>query len=301
MEKKLIRSSVFETNSSSSHSISIADDTKEFVLETIYPDQDGKVVLTGGEFGWDWFKNNDSLTKANYAAVDFKYSEELTEMLVDVIKEQTGAEEVIMSFTDDYDGPNHSYIDHDSHGTTPKCKDELRNFIFNQNSWLFGGNDNSTANPTFYDVPEIKDGRKILTVYTHELSIEGFHKKTQFKSKPTNDEIDSALESLMSDVKVDRNGDFDDDNSIMAQIRRNDKNFFSLSTYKKPTDYKKKVVYFVKETWSEARKIWERDFGDNDWSSELGYKKCSEIEKELLNEKDSKFIKGVNFYIKKIK
>ena len=47
MKKKLIRSGVFETNSSSSHSVSVANETKEFVLDTIYPDQDGIIELRG--------------------------------------------------------------------------------------------------------------------------------------------------------------------------------------------------------------------------------------------------------------
>jgi len=59
MKKRLIRQSVFETNSSSAHSISLGKDTgKQFLLDTLYPDQNGTITLTGGEFGWDWFKEN---------------------------------------------------------------------------------------------------------------------------------------------------------------------------------------------------------------------------------------------------
>ena len=42
--KKLIRKGVFETNSSSSHSISLVTEDKQFVLDTLYPDQNGIVV-----------------------------------------------------------------------------------------------------------------------------------------------------------------------------------------------------------------------------------------------------------------
>lgn len=104
MKKKLIRSGVFETNSSSSHSVSIADENKDFVLDMIYPNDEGIIVLFGGEFGWDWFKHNDALTKANYAAVAHKHNPDL---VIEVIKEQTGADHVVLAFTSDYDGPDH--------------------------------------------------------------------------------------------------------------------------------------------------------------------------------------------------
>ena len=131
MKKQLIRSGVFETNSSSSHSISIANDTKEFILDTIYPDTEGNILLCGADFGWQWFKHNDAKTKAAYAAVAFQWNESLMEMLYKIIKEMTGANEVT------FDGEGH--IDHDSVGVCPSDYDQLKNFIFNKNSWLFGG------------------------------------------------------------------------------------------------------------------------------------------------------------------
>ena len=127
--KKLIRNGVFETNSSSAHSISIADDTKEFVFDTLYPDENGSIIINGDEFGRDWFKYNDARTKASYAALSLG----LHSVLIDVIKEQTGALEVGLKVDE-------GYIDHQSYGLIPTNKEKLRNFIFNKNSWLFGGN-----------------------------------------------------------------------------------------------------------------------------------------------------------------
>ena len=149
--KKLIRKGVFETNSSSSHSIALATEDKEFVLDTIYPNQDGIIIINGDEYGWEWFKHNDSETKASYAAQSFANDSNQLDELREVIMEQTGATEVI------FNGLNNGYIDHDSYGIVPTGKSELRNFIFNKNSWLFGGNDNSSPDPTFYHVPEIRD------------------------------------------------------------------------------------------------------------------------------------------------
>jgi hypothetical protein len=186
--KKIIRSGVFETNSSSSHSISIANESKEFVLDTIYPDQDGVVRLNGGEFGWDWFKSNDALVKANYVAQSYPYN---TDLLVEVIKEQTGAEDVIIDVED-------GYVDHESYGTAPNVKEELKNFIFNKNSWLFGGNDNCSPDPTFYHVPEFKNGRMILPKYRYELVIDGLDKTTKFINEPISEEIEDGIQSLLN-------------------------------------------------------------------------------------------------------
>ena len=129
--KKLIRKSVFETNSSSSHSISLASEDKEFVLDTIYPNQDGIVTINGDEFGWEWFKTNEALVKASYVAQSHVHSDRILDLLKEVIMEQTGAEDVIFS------GLDSGYVDHDSYGVAPSNKEDIRNFIFNKNSWLF--------------------------------------------------------------------------------------------------------------------------------------------------------------------
>ena len=125
--KQLIRKGVFETNSSSSHSIAIATEDKEFVLDTIYPNQDGIIVINGDEYGWEWFKHNDAETKASYAAQSFVNDDDSLDILKEVIMEQTGATEIIFS------GLSEGYIDHESYGIVPKTSRELKDFIFNKN------------------------------------------------------------------------------------------------------------------------------------------------------------------------
>lgn len=188
---RLIRNNVFETNSSSCHSISIADDNKEFILDMLYPDDNGNIILNGGEFGWDWFKHNDAKTKANYAAQSFAYNEEQLEILKQVIEEQTGG---VVIFENLEDG----YIDHDSTGILSSNKDELKNFIFNKNSWLFGGNDNSTASPDFYIVPEYTKEGIIEPKYKYELSFndKNITETYKFLDYPTDENFDDLIESL---------------------------------------------------------------------------------------------------------
>ncbi len=147
-----IRQSVFETNSSSSHSITISNISDDGLMDlSLIPDENGNIVLNGGEFGWQWERFNDALTKANYCAVDGRNNE----LLREVICEQTGAKDVIFNFTTtDYTSNNHSYIDHDSEGVSYEAvssKENLRQFIFNKTSWLFLGNNNESSPVGFYD------------------------------------------------------------------------------------------------------------------------------------------------------
>lgn len=240
--KKLIRKGVFETNSSSSHSIAIASEDKEFVLDTIYPDQNGTIIIRGDEFGWEWFKHNDAQTKATYAAQQFCNNEYALETLEYVIKEQTGAERVI------FEGLNDGYIDHDSVGIVSSKADDLKNFIFNRNSWLFGGNDNSEPNPTFYHVPEIRGGKQILPTYKYELSIDDLGKSTKFLDKPTDEEIASAISSLLDGEFLNSDGSLAFKGDIFWQISRQ-RNLFEIA-WEIKQDYSKNEVIFSNEAFN---------------------------------------------------
>jgi hypothetical protein len=160
---------VFETNSSSTHSISIAA-SSDGVYDTIPVDDDGVVHLHGGNFGWEWDRYNDAETKANYCAIDAynKYSEtyngpivtdEVVEariqMLKEVIMEVTGAIEVVFDFTvNEWDNNNNAFIDHQSSGTAHEAfenKETLKDFIFNPASVLWTGNDGNAPPIGWYE------------------------------------------------------------------------------------------------------------------------------------------------------
>lgn len=295
---KLVRKGVFETNSSSSHSIALATEDKQFVLDTIYPNQHGEIHLKGGEFGWDWFKHNDAETKANYAAVDFIYDEQLTEMLHEVIKEQTGATAVINDFTCEYGDGNHSYIDHDSYGTAPKDRESLRNFIFNKNSWLFGGNDNSTPDPTFYHVPEIRDGKMIIPEYKYELSVEGLEKTTKYLTKPTDEELSDGLDAILSGRLMNKEGyfiDLETSTNIYFKINKRE-NLFEFSSWRLGQDYSDGYVIMTKENsiyGLEAKLEESGKFKGLNWDE-----KNKVLREEIL--KDTNISKKLKFTLKEI-
>jgi hypothetical protein len=238
--KKLIRKGVFETNSSSSHSISVATEDKQFVLDILYPDQNGVVTINGDEYGWEWFKHNDAETKASYAAQSFANDDNQLDMLKEVIMEQTGADDVV------FVGLQDGYVDHDSYGIVPRTKHELKNFIFNKNSWLFGGNDNSIASPEFYHVPEFRDGKIIKPVFKYELKVEGFNGTSKFIDKPTDEELSDAISSLIDGAFVTENGTFIVDNSIMWQITRPRGQYYEMG-WMIDQDYSTGEIRFLRE------------------------------------------------------
>ena len=65
--KLVIRNNVFETNSSSSHSISIANVHSYYKPSNIPIKSDNKLHITGGEFGWGYNRYRDFPTKLQYA------------------------------------------------------------------------------------------------------------------------------------------------------------------------------------------------------------------------------------------
>lgn len=134
---------IFETNSSSSHSISISSSGE--CSDTLHPSDDGIIYLPGGEFGWELESYRDPITKANYCATYVTQTEnlELAAMLIKVIKDFTG-HDVVITASNEY-ADTWSYIDHQSTYIAEEAfvdEDSLRNFIFNPRSWFATDNDN---------------------------------------------------------------------------------------------------------------------------------------------------------------
>jgi hypothetical protein len=174
------RHGVFETNSSSTHSISIHA-SSDGVYDTLPVNDDGVVHLRGGSFGWEWNRYNDAETKANYCAIDAHsrycekdynetpFSDEViaarVQMLKEVIMEVTGAKDVVFDFSTEYNRSNWSYIDHQSYGTSFdafESKEALKEFIFNPKSVLRTGNDNDDVPAGWRDESYVMDDKQYL-------------------------------------------------------------------------------------------------------------------------------------------
>ena len=101
--KKLIRKGVFETNSSSCHSISV----NESMVYNDIPKLDfsGNILLNSGEFGWEVETYHDFESKAAYLIVYIRdwcgdKKEEFKNILESIIKEVSGCESI--SYEDNF-------------------------------------------------------------------------------------------------------------------------------------------------------------------------------------------------------
>lgn len=144
-----IRQGMFETNSSSAHSIVIAmgECTDKLHID------DGIVIVQPGEYGWEVEDYHGATDKASYCLTYAKQggSEEKLAMLKKVIKKQTGAREVVFApLNPGAEWSEWGYIDHQSGpseggecGEAFQSETNLRQFIFCRASVLHTDNDNN--------------------------------------------------------------------------------------------------------------------------------------------------------------
>ena len=130
----LIRRGVFETNSSSCHTLTIADTgTLDFNINT-----NDILHITGQDFGWQREVFSDPVSKISYLAVGFTSlgRNDLFELLKEVILENT----LFSDVTFDGDG----YIDHQSIDLVLQAdtKEKMKAFVFNPKSYVRTDNDN---------------------------------------------------------------------------------------------------------------------------------------------------------------
>lgn len=304
-----IRRGVWETNSSSSHSLSIASDALPFIVDrTLLPDQYGSIILQGGEFGWEWKKYNDARTKADYLAVACASDPDLKERLTNVIRQQTGCTNVFFPSEGDC-----GYIDHQSCDVPHKAfeTDEmLRSFIFNMNSWLFTGNDNSEASNDFHDVPIFEENRVIMPEYKYELRVEGVEGAAiKFKKKPTREQIEAAIIKIASDIEYVANegkegGHFDTEGGVYAQIMRSRmENIFEVGydLDLQEIDFKNCTFPVKNKRLGEyASRIYERDFKKDIPWDKGGYEKTEKIKRDLLRSGDLLYSRRIKYTITKL-
>lgn len=168
MTNRVIRNSVFETNSSSTHSIHIDNECDILDTASRLINNKNELVLTGGEFGWEWTKFNDTDTKLNYIGVFVTSIErtkrpkgEKTKLFENVVKKQLKVKKIIYNFCSQWgQETTYSYIDHQSFDQCRSIwqvfenEQNMRCFLFSEKSWLFLGNDNDRGPLNFYITPQ---------------------------------------------------------------------------------------------------------------------------------------------------
>ena len=167
-----------ETNSSSSHALSICSEPSEYVhpgdIDFDLDIRDGVLYIPcrDDDFGWEYEKSNSCLTKLQYVcALFFNSWEPLSRQkkpkkLETLLKRYLKVRKVVFEWETKYkqegarrDPDKDVYIycpsiDHNSYSESydeiMESNDTIIDFIFNRNSWYFGGNDNSEAPSGYY-------------------------------------------------------------------------------------------------------------------------------------------------------
>lgn len=163
---KIIRSSCFETNSSSTHSITIDSTSNESLYNPVPPymiSEEGVFNHTcHGEYGWEIDTYTDVGTKIDYMSIyvrDWSKERQLKfmEVLENVVREHSGVSEVNFNFGDystfEYNGNpyknyNEAHIDHQSVEDSDydylfeNNGEKLKAFLFAPNSYFQTDNDN---------------------------------------------------------------------------------------------------------------------------------------------------------------
>lgn len=147
--KTVTRGPVFETSSSSTHSITIVANSRR-PRDTLRVDDLGVCRVHPGEFGWEWEEYSDAATKAAYCLTYAKErkSSEYEEMLLAAIQAELPACRTVEFVPQDAEYYHWGYIDHQALDEEAVCQpafasvETLREFIFNTGSVLRTGNDN---------------------------------------------------------------------------------------------------------------------------------------------------------------
>ena len=144
-----IRKGIFETNSSSTYSLILAD-KEDKIDQTMAVDKQGVVEIEMGRYGWDFESFHSPSEKASYVAtcildcLSGEEKEKALKILKRVVKKNTGAKKIKIIKTE------WGYIDHQSDYFEEQKRwdeilfneDNLTRFIFSSNSYFETGNDN---------------------------------------------------------------------------------------------------------------------------------------------------------------
>ena len=145
---KNIRTSVFETNSSSTHSVSFDENTTCFV--PCPPDEQGYMVIEGREYGRAKETFSTVYERLSYAAVAAKSQgtrhNKFLQLFEKVVKDYTKCDEIVYNFTTNYESNSPlpmAYIDHQSNigeagdiETAFESEKTLKAFLFGAESYF---------------------------------------------------------------------------------------------------------------------------------------------------------------------
>lgn len=148
-----VRSAVFETNSSSSHSLTLGKARLAPLMATEDELRTGKIHVALQEYGWGWERLYTARNKMSYLATQVKGQYDTSsdasfnasieygplQLLKDLVHELTGCKIEFLN-------SESSYIDHQSVGLGTELfgdPDQLKAFLLDESAYIQTGNDNN--------------------------------------------------------------------------------------------------------------------------------------------------------------
>jgi len=128
-----IRRNVFETNSSSMHSLSVIGSDRMTTLTS----KDGIVVVGEGEFGWGYETLKTPTAKLSYLVTQYSGDEDMIDLIKEAVKDYTGLTLAVYE--------SGGYIDHESEGMISEYitdKQSIIDLVFNEKNVIVIDNDN---------------------------------------------------------------------------------------------------------------------------------------------------------------
>lgn len=151
---KLIRNGVFETNSSSCHTISVATGSTNFESIPTYFIENNVATIPAYEFGWSEEQHDDIVSRLSYILLyirDWSGDKEskFNSILQDIVTDQCQVDSIRLDSgkANSWGGYDNGYIDHQAveGGALNYLFDDpstLKQFIFASGSYVETGNDN---------------------------------------------------------------------------------------------------------------------------------------------------------------
>ena len=259
-----------ETNSSSSHAVSISMSGENLIKPgdrewDIEITDDGVLRIPGGrDFGWEYFKTNSLQTKLQYLSGIY-CSEIKTDRgkksifkLKKILKEIFGVKDVEFTWITEYskrlkevEDPEDAYydypeIDHNSHDIFEEITENfsvIRAFLLSRDSWLYGGNDNSEAPEGFYSGKPVEE-KRVTAIASIEVGGEYGRVDWEIISFP-NPVDNSLIDGLNDEFNILENIYYDDQGEAKSyEFNDSDECLKQLVTLKDST-----FTYFGYSIW----------------------------------------------------
>jgi len=339
--KIIVRDGVSETNSSSSHAIAISMEGSLVKPGDSCWDldiRDGVLYIprrADGDFAWDYFKTNKCQEKLQYVCAiyceDIVYGQKRIMKLTNILKRFLGVKKVVYEWDKEYwedlkekGDPEYAFrpvpeIDHESRYEVEEqiCENQetLINFIFNPNSWLFGGNDNSSAPNKFYEPIITYDEEDDLIISIDlfnfgRFDIIGKSKDNSISNAIREDKVFSHFVWNVKDQKMEYLSDVfktlfqrKDNNDNKPECTENELNYLYLDSIYHENNGIVTGVLFIgkrfKDILTDVYEKYKKEYFENHPNINSNYpdKSMKDFSQEVINNKSNNLINKIDYLI----